>query len=106
MGTQTINIKTDFESSSKHLYFYVSATDNALYPVDRFLGFTEGALMTFYTGGTDGQEAVIDLAVTDANAMSFMKKLMNEINHGTKSVIQPETFFEECTDVSSITIAT
>ena len=86
------------------MYFYVSATDNILVPVDRFLGFTENALMTFYTGSTDGLETVVDLTVTDANAMSFMKKLMDEINHGTKSVIQPETFFEECTDVNAITI--
>ncbi len=98
------NTKTDFDSCSKHLYFYVSATDNILIPFDRFLGFTEGALMTFYTGNTDGLETEVDLTVTDANAMSFMKKLMDEINHGKKSVIQPETFFTECTDVNAITL--
>jgi hypothetical protein len=98
------NIKTDFDSSSKQLYFYVSDTNSILLPFDRFLGFTEGALMTFYTGSTTNLETVIDLTVTDVNAMSFMKKLMDEINHGKKSVIQPETFFTECTDVNAITL--
>jgi len=98
-------MNSDFDSSSKSLFFRKSDTDNICMPVDRFLGYTESGKMNFYFGGTSTQETVITLAVTDALALPFMKKLMDEINYGKKSVIVPETFFDEVTDITTITLA-
>tara|TARA_R110002167_G_scaffold89273_1_gene240822 strand:+ start:17767 stop:18078 length:312 start_codon:yes stop_codon:yes gene_type:complete len=98
-------MNSDFDSSSKSLFFKISDTNSLCMPVDRFLGYTEGGLMNFYFGGTTGQETVITLAVTNALALPFMEKLMDEINYGKKSVIIPETFFDEVTDITTITLA-
>ncbi len=100
-----IRMNSDFDSSSKSLFFRISDLNNICLPVDRMLGYTESGKMNFYFGGVSGQETVITLAVTDALALPFMEKLMDEINYGKESVIVPETFFDQVTDITTITLA-
>ena len=46
-------MNSDFDSSSKSLFFKISDTNSLCMPVDRFLGYTEGGLMNFYFGGNE-----------------------------------------------------